>query len=136
MTTGNKSDRVDSSKKNVLIVGCCVIIVAYYLQRFIRTSDPIVQTQNGRVRGRVGISRNSREYFEFLGIPFAKPPVGNLRFQSPQPVENWSGILETRRYRPKCMQVDFISQLKSGTDDCLYLNVFVPKVGTLGKLSF
>lgn len=119
----------DSARKNKVILACCVVIVAYYLARFLnsRGSDPVVQVKNGLIRGRVSVSRGGREVVEFIGIPFAKPPVGELRFKNPQPVGNWKGVLNARRYKPKCMQVDLISHLKSGSDDCLYLNVYMPK---------
>ncbi|CAL8137610.1 unnamed protein product [Orchesella dallaii] len=127
----NSSDQISDLKNqrwNKLIVAGCIVIVAYYLHRFIVNkgtySDPIVQIKNGRIRGSVGFSRGGREVYEFKGIPFGQA----LRFQSPKPIENWKGILNTRRFRPKCMQVDLISHLKSGSDDCLYLNVFMPKL--------
>ncbi|CAL2046082.1 unnamed protein product [Caenorhabditis brenneri] len=64
----------------------------------------------------------------FLGIPFAKPPVGDLRFKKPQPVVRWDGVLKTKEYRSACMS-DPLRTYRNDvggeiSEDCLYLNVF------------
>ncbi|MCP5040616.1 MAG: carboxylesterase family protein [bacterium] len=69
------------------------------------------------------------------GIPFAKPPVGNLRWRAPRPPEPWSGRLEALLHGPSCTQ--FASPAGgrdgvkpggvTGSEDCLYLNVYTPK---------
>ncbi|ODN01962.1 Esterase FE4 [Orchesella cincta] len=104
----NSSDTISDLKNkrwNKLIVAGCIVIVAWYLHRFVvnkgNYSDPVVQIKNGWIRGRVGISRGGKPFYEFLGIPFAQPPVGPLRFQSPKPIDDWKGVLSTRRFRPK-----------------------------------
>jgi para-nitrobenzyl esterase len=60
----------------------------------------------------------------FKGIPFAAPPVGDLRWKAPQPPENWDGIKETIAYGPSPMQGGKPPAGKS--EDCLYLNVWTP----------
>lgn len=71
------------------------------------------------------------------GIPFAAPPVGDLRWRAPQPVARWSGVRDATDYGSDCMQVPFPSDAAPlGTppsEDCLYLNVWKP-VGAKGKL--
>ncbi|CAH2285956.1 Hypothetical predicted protein [Pelobates cultripes] len=63
---------------------------------------------------------------QYLGIPFAAPPVGNLRFHPPQPY-NWTGTLNATTARSSCLQPgDGKAQYSSVSEDCLYLNVFVP----------
>ncbi|CAG7713563.1 unnamed protein product [Allacma fusca] len=69
------------------------------------------------------LTRLNRTYHAFKGIPFAKPPLGKLRFESPQPPANWPGILNATQFNTGCAQQGY------GTEDCLYLNVFSPKVG-------
>ncbi|MBB3223044.1 carboxylesterase/lipase family protein [Pseudoduganella umbonata] len=61
----------------------------------------------------------------WLGIPFAAPPVGSLRWRAPQPVVPWQGIRQARSFSAACAQAaEWITQPKS--EDCLYLNVWAP----------
>ncbi|CAG7713561.1 unnamed protein product [Allacma fusca] len=85
-------------------------------------ADLVVETSNGLIAGSLELTRLNRTYHSFKGIPFAKPPVGELRFESPQPPTNWTGILNTTQFNSGCSQATF------GSEDCLYLNVFSPKV--------
>jgi para-nitrobenzyl esterase len=66
----------------------------------------------------------------FLGIPFAKPPVGDLRWKAPQPLENWEGILQTKKFGPRAIQGvvfgDMSFRSAGLSEDCLYLNVWTP----------
>ena len=63
---------------------------------------------------------------EYFGIPFAAPPLGDLRWRAPQPVVAWEGVRETRDFSPACAQtVTWIPNPKS--EDCLYLNVWAPE---------
>lgn len=64
--------------------------------------------------------------YSFKGIPYAEPPVGNLRFRAPVPVQPWSGIRQTTKYGANCPQIDFMTNALKGREDCLYLNVFTP----------
>lgn len=62
---------------------------------------------------------------KWLGIPFAAPPVGNLRWREPQPVKTWQGVKTAQDYSPACAQTaEWIPNTKS--EDCLYLNVWAP----------
>ena len=83
---------------------------------------PTVQTEYGTV---AGIRRNGCRLF--LGIPFAKPPVGDLAFRHPVRPDSWEGILPCVRGRANPVQSEgsFSAQYKS--QDCLYLNVYVPE---------
>jgi len=72
----------------------------------------------------VGSQADSLKVFQ--GIPFAAPPVGDLRWRLPQPVPAWKGIKETRSFAPACAQTAaWIPEPKS--EDCLYLNVWAPE---------
>lgn len=76
------------------------------------TGGAIVGSKDGRLN-------------EYFGIPFAEPPVGDLRWRAPQPVVAWDGIRTTREFSPACAQtVTWIPNPKS--EDCLYLNVWAP----------
>jgi para-nitrobenzyl esterase len=66
----------------------------------------------------------------FLGIPYAKPPVGPLRWKAPQRAEGWSGVLETKKFGPRAVQTnvwgDMNYRSNGMSEDCLYLNVWAP----------
>ncbi|MCI4592391.1 carboxylesterase family protein [Sphingobium sp. BYY-5] len=67
----------------------------------------------------------------FKGIPFAQPPVGDLRWRAPQPMAHWQGVRDASRYGHDCMQLPFPSDAAPlGTppaEDCLYANVWRPE---------
>ncbi|XP_053666505.1 juvenile hormone esterase-like [Anopheles marshallii] len=65
----------------------------------------------------------------FVGIPYAKPPVGKLRFRKPQPIEPWTDDYNATESKPACLQRAFLlpDQPVVGDENCLYLNVYRPK---------
>jgi para-nitrobenzyl esterase len=73
----------------------------------------------------------------FKGIPFAAPPVGDLRWRAPEPVKPWSGVRQAADYSAACMQVvtDWNkSYATTSSEDCLYLNVFTAQWPSTKKL--
>src|SRR5579862_5633376 len=65
----------------------------------------------------------------FKGIPFGQPPVGDLRWREPQPVQNWKGVRNANQFGPRCMQrtspgADYWFRSNGMSEDCLYLNVW------------
>ncbi|CAH2002361.1 unnamed protein product [Acanthoscelides obtectus] len=92
---------------------------------------PQVETKLGKVEGTWRTSFNGRKYAAFEGIPYAKPPIGDLRFEEPQPMESWSGVWNATRIYV-CPQATSNFQV-TGDEDCLFINVYVPKTGN-GKL--
>ncbi|MFD2522572.1 carboxylesterase/lipase family protein [Emticicia soli] len=88
-----------------------------------------VQTtiENGVIEGNYDTKSGIQTYF---GVPFAKPPVGNLRWKAPQPLENWKGVKETKKFSARPMQTvvfgDMNSRSEGVSEDCLYLNVWTP----------
>ncbi|GMR42888.1 hypothetical protein PMAYCL1PPCAC_13083, partial [Pristionchus mayeri] len=90
----------------------------------------IVETEYGKVQGRRLISEGDRQVDAFQGIPFAKAPVGELRFKKPQPPDRWDDIFDARKWGPRAVQKDVFTfgLWKSGpkSEDCLRLNVFTP----------
>ncbi|CAL8090392.1 unnamed protein product [Orchesella dallaii] len=123
------------SQKCVMIGGAInavIVLFAYcaYLY-FQTTSTEVVYTKLGGVRGTIGWSRNGNEFSQFLGIPFAQPPIGpKLRFSPPEPAFPWEGVRDASYLRPLCLQVEsFATGFILGQEDCLYLNIFVPKIG-------
>lgn len=92
---------------------------------------PIVTTQSGSIRG-----ARTADVERFLGVPYARPPVGALRWRSPQAPIRWSGIRDAATFAPSCMQMwpapnfgpytsEFVDTPKP-SEDCLYLNVWTP----------
>ena len=74
----------------------------------------------------------------FKGIPFAKPPVGDLRWKAPQPVERWSGVRKATAFGNSAMQAkvfdDMVFRSPGVSEDCLYLNVWTPAKNMKEKL--
>ncbi|XP_013394227.1 acetylcholinesterase-like [Lingula anatina] len=88
-----------------------------------------VYIDNGALQGATETVQGNRVDV-FLGIPFAKPPVGDLRFRLPEPAENWEGVIDATAFGPACMQVasnpNGFPGPETVSEDCLTLNVFVP----------
>ena len=88
-----------------------------------------VQTtiENGIIEGNYDTKTGMQFYF---GVPFAKPPVGLLRWKAPQPLDNWKTVLQTKKFGPRAVQGIVFGDMGSRSDgiseDCLYLNVWTP----------
>ncbi|CAH0694264.1 unnamed protein product [Spodoptera exigua] len=95
-----------------------------------------VKTKLGVLVGAKRKTQNGFEYDEFLNIPYAKPPVGYLRFKSPQPPDPWQEERNSTVYSESnlCIQYDIFKRIPRGSEDCLYINVSTPKVPTAGLL--
>jgi para-nitrobenzyl esterase len=85
------------------------------------SGGPVAGTANGAVRG---LANGAVD--EFLGIPYAAPPVGALRWQPPQPAASWSGVRDATQFAPHCPQSATPFGQPSTSEDCLFLNVFTP----------
>jgi para-nitrobenzyl esterase len=74
----------------------------------------------------------------YKGIPFASPPVGELRWKEPQPVASWKGVRKAVEFGARCMQArifeDMVFRDAGPSEDCLYLNVWAPKTKADAKL--
>jgi len=86
-----------------------------------------VKVSNGWLEGTLDPSSGVRA---FKGIPFAQPPVGELRWKPPQPRANWSGVRKADKFGPRAMQRPIFGDMAFRSDgmseDCLYLNVWTP----------
>nr|ACI16653.1 esterase 1 [Liposcelis bostrychophila] len=87
-----------------------------------------VKTAEGELKGRKLQSAFDKTYYRFQGIPYAKPPVGKLRFKDPEPPEPWEGVRSALKEGAVCTHLDVITGLKKGSEDCLFLNVFTPQL--------
>jgi para-nitrobenzyl esterase len=82
---------------------------------------PVVTIVDGAVRGKA-----TGTVDEFLGIPYAAPPVAPLRWRPPQPVARWRGERDATTFAPHCAQPATPFGSASSSEDCLYVNVFAP----------
>jgi para-nitrobenzyl esterase len=92
-----------------------------------------VNTDNGVVQGTEQSGIRS-----FKGIPFAAPPVGDLRWKEPQPAAKWRDARQAAQFGPRCMQApiysDMVFRSNGVSEDCLYLNVWTPASGSNARL--
>ena len=86
---------------------------------------PTVKTINGTLKG-----TDESGIAVFRGVPYAAPPIGNLRWREPQPAKNWSGVREADKFGPRAMQLNVFGDMdfrsNGMSEDCLYLNVWTP----------
>ena len=88
------------------------------------TNTSLVHTVSGVVQG----VADKQDTWVWRGVPYAAPPVGELRWRAPRPPVPWTGVLQTRRFASPCSQFSpIIPGLVVGSEDCLYLNVWRPK---------
>jgi para-nitrobenzyl esterase len=97
-------------------------------------SAPRATTANGVVEGTLEASGVK----SYKGIPFAAPPVGELRWKAPQPAQKWKGVRKADHFGPRAMQLPLFSDMVFRSDgvseDCLYLNVWTPAKSAKDKL--
>ncbi|XP_026735073.1 esterase FE4-like [Trichoplusia ni] len=88
-----------------------------------------IDVKQGRLQGKECVTFYGKKYYSFEGIPYAKPPVGKLRFKAPEPPENWTGIRDATKPGNKCCQLNpYSNTAMEGSEDCLYLNVYTPSL--------
>ncbi|XP_029464246.1 fatty acyl-CoA hydrolase precursor, medium chain-like [Rhinatrema bivittatum] len=103
-----------------------------------KVSQHIVATKYGKLQGKLIKLKSTDQHVKaYFGIPFAKPPIGPLRFSPPQPPEPWKGVRDATSYPPMCLQtLDFLELMKEAmqvdfpslplSEDCLFLNIYTP----------
>ncbi|XP_036336478.1 venom carboxylesterase-6-like [Rhagoletis pomonella] len=91
-------------------------------------SDMVLTTALGKIRGTLLPSQAGRNFYAFRGIPYAKPPVGALRFKPPEPVEQWYDIFDATFDGPRCPQPGLYSDDVS--EDCLRVNIYTRDLPT------
>ncbi|WP_202910523.1 carboxylesterase/lipase family protein [Hymenobacter sediminis] len=97
-------------------------------------AGPQVKTANGVLEGLV----TANGIRTFKGVPFAAPPVGELRWKAPQPVQNWTEVRPAKAFGPRAMQLPVFGDMNfrsnGVSEDCLYLNVWTPAKSSKEKL--
>ncbi|MFN7921452.1 MAG: carboxylesterase family protein [Bryobacteraceae bacterium] len=116
--------------KNIFLIGLCLSVAAAGkgLDR--------VKTANGSLETGPPSDKGVRS---FKGIPFAQPPVGDLRWKAPQPAKNWKGARRADQFGARCMQrtgpgADYWFRSNGMSEDCLYLNVWTPAKSAKDRL--
>ncbi|XP_050507407.1 acetylcholinesterase-like [Diabrotica virgifera virgifera] len=117
--------------KMLKILGIVLLLLAgaYCVESSVISEDDntvIVNTTNGPVMGGFGArshANRSQILYWFRSIPYAVPPVGDLRFAAPVPITNWSGVLDVRYSPSECIQG---SSPVAGSEDCLYVKIYSP----------
>jgi para-nitrobenzyl esterase len=115
-----------------LAAACCAALAALTLTAAGATAAragttatdraPVAATSDGAVRG-----ATAGTVSEFLGLPYAAPPTGNLRWRAPQPAAAWTGVRDATTFGPSCPQAPSpFAPPGQFSEDCLYLNVYTP----------
>jgi para-nitrobenzyl esterase len=97
-----------------LMAGCAALLNT-------AAAEPLIATKQGFVGG-----LETQSVDMFLGIPYATPPVGDLRWKLPQPQASWSGVLSATKFGSHCAQTARVVGVSSSSEDCLFLNVYLP----------
>ncbi|XP_069739001.1 acetylcholinesterase [Phaenicophaeus curvirostris] len=124
------------SSSSSFLVLLLLLLVAPISSSLEEQEDLLVPTSSGPVRG-VLVPAGSSRAAAFLGIPYAEPPLGPLRFRPPQPPRPWDGVLDASGHRHACYQAvdtmfpgfggsEMWNPNREMSEDCLYLNVWVP----------
>jgi para-nitrobenzyl esterase len=90
-------------------------------KRQVQAGNLIVTTAQGRLRGQTAGTTD-----EFLGVPYAAPPVGRLRWRAPQPPAHWTGVRAATQFGSHCPQYGSKFGVGSMSENCLFLNVYTP----------
>ncbi|KAJ0180161.1 hypothetical protein K1T71_004752 [Dendrolimus kikuchii] len=97
--------------------------------------NPIVTVNEGKLRGSMKTLLDRTPYYSFKGIPYAQPPIGELRFRAPLPPKPWQGIRDALEHGPVCPQYDTtISQFVEGSEDCLFVNIYTKSLQKNAKI--
>src|SRR5215475_855312 len=87
----------------------------------IQRTKPII-TNSGVIRGKTVDNVD-----QFLGVPYAAAPIGALRWRAPRPATPWHGVRDATKPASPCAQIDLSKGFQSGSEDCLYLNIYRPE---------
>jgi para-nitrobenzyl esterase len=128
------------SEVNEMTKAAFVFLLSLAASAPLAAAEKTVKTTGGILSG---VTNHDGSVTAFKGIPYATPPVGDLRWRAPQPVASWSGARKADRYGASCTQQqtgafgpftrEFL-YVTPASEDCLYLNVWTPKAQAAAKL--
>ena len=131
VTPGSRTHAIESFWQRRIAGAALILLVVALVPLSAAARDSsglVVVTKSGAVEG----FRHDKGVVAFRGIPFAQPPVGELRFQEPQPIAAWEGIRETKKFGRDCMQYSPVPSSVGNSEDCLYMNVYKPEKAKAG----
>lgn len=94
------------------------------------TKEVVIETKCGLIKGLFRTSLLDDDYFSFQGIPYAKAPVGDLRFKAPLPIDPWNTILDATKEGPVPYYSKAHFEGLPKSEDCLHLNVYSKNVNS------
>ena len=91
---------------------------------------PLVSTSLGLVRGKEGETEQGTRYAKYTKVPYAEPPIGELRLRDPRSKRAWREEVDATQVAPPCLQVEYLAESDSpkSREDCLYLNIYTPNL--------
>ena len=134
-----------SQTTSIIASSCCLLLIATSVQAITfpkikpqhkdKTNSIRVTTDKGQVEG---VYTADQQVIAFKGIPYATPPVGELRWQPPQPAAKWKRVLSTKEFGSHCIQSgsypDMVFHDPGPSEDCLTINVWAPANAKRGSL--
>jgi len=124
--------KIQSVLQKVLCIAACAAVSSVVAQTVEKPIPPI-HTEGGQLAGKVLASGVKA----WLGVPYAKPPINDLRWQPPQPF-SWKGVWNADRTMPECLQVQRSHDTNQyfgeepASENCLYMNIWAPANATAG----
>ncbi|XP_054259248.1 uncharacterized protein LOC128983991 [Macrosteles quadrilineatus] len=130
--SGDSGECVEIPQQSVMMYRCSSTLVVllcgmWGASAFFAMDSPRVEVAGGKLRGKFVLTKENKRIRAFMGIPYAKPPVAELRFKSPEPSEPWEGERWALDIPSPCIQAERRHGEPIGKEDCLYLNVFTPE---------
>lgn len=119
-------------QSRTLVVRLATLVALVLGFSMLLTADSLkVKTQEGKIQGK---TINNGEVKAFLGLPYAAPPTGELRWKAPEPPAKWKGTRDATKFGAHCAQGrvfdDMVFQDSGPSEDCLFLNVYAPADAT------
>jgi len=129
-----KINIINSMKKSILLFGLSMLMTACVENQ--ETINPVLNVEGGQIQG---VKLDTSDVIVYRGVPYAAPPVGDLRWKRPEPVVAWEGVKLADKFSDGAMQrirdpkdgqygteFHFRSDDPNYSEDCLYLNVWAP----------
>ncbi|CAD5218842.1 unnamed protein product [Bursaphelenchus okinawaensis] len=112
-------------------------ILSYFYSDFQTEKTDELKINDGLIQGLTYTYNDGYVGSAYMSVPYAKPPVGELRFKKPEASEPWEGIKDCTKLPPRCPHQDMLHEKLTGniskSEDCLYLNVFLPGTVKRGR---
>jgi carboxylesterase type B len=109
-----------------MVVKFAFLLVLFVVLGTALADDVLIELPDGIILGAKSESYTGKPYYMFQKIPYAAPPIGDLRFQPPVPPNKWEGTLNATYLDAICYQIS--TDLPEETEDCLYVNVYTPEL--------